>query len=323
MSKRRHDDLRVFVLDDLEGAAERSAPWAQLPDGAKVTFVRHHVAELEALADLLRDADVVVLQRERTRVGDDLLSRLPRLKLIVTTGERNAAIDLTSATRLGVTVCGTRGSGTPVVELAWAHLLSCARSLTSFARSMHEGEWLPEVGRSVEGSTLGLIGLGRTGTRMAAIAQAFGMKVVAWSTNLDAAAARHVGVGALPLDEVLDRADFLSIHTQLSERTRGLLGARELELLGPTSWLINTSRGPIVDEGALISACESGAIAGAALDVFDEEPLPADHPLRSLPNVLLTPHIGYVTAENYRAWFSDAVEAINAWISGMPVRALN
>ena len=315
--------MRIAILDDLEQAALASADWSRLHDVEEVVAFDRHVADRDDLAEALGGCDVVVVQRERTAVDRALLERLPRLRLLVTTGPRNVAIDLVACDALGVTVCATTNEGSPVVEQAWALILGSVRHVVAHDVSMRRGDWHPITGRALQGRTLGLLGLGRTGTRMARIGAAMGMRVIAWSQNLTDELAAERGAARVEKDELFAESDVLSVHLLLSGRTRGLVGERELRLMKPDALLVNTSRGPIVDEGALLTACRERWIGGAALDVYDAEPLPGDHPLRSEPSVLLAPHAGYVTAETYRTWFGDVVEDIAAWQAGTPIRVLS
>jgi len=266
--------------------------------------------------------DVVVAMRERTRFPAEVLEQLPDLRLLVSTGPRNAAIDLAAAQRLGVTVCGTGYSARPTVELTWALILAAARNLPEEAASVRAGGWQLSLGSGLDGKTLGLLGLGRIGSAVASIGQAFGMNVIAWSQNLTAEKAAEHGVRAVSKEELFAESDVLSIHLVLSSRSRGLVGAAELAAMKDTAILVNTSRGPIIDEAALIDALRAGRIGKAALDVYDTEPLPADHPLRPLPNALLTPHIGYVSRELYETFYGDAVADIAAFAAGSPVRVM-
>jgi phosphoglycerate dehydrogenase-like enzyme len=314
--------VRICILDDVEGVALTSANWAGLAGVSELVALERHLDDPAELIAVLQRFDVVVLQRERTAFTRTVVEQLPRLRLVVTTGPRNAALDTAACTERGVTVCATRGGGTPVVELAWALLLAAWRDLPGRVASMQRGEWAPVAGRSLEGARLGLLGLGRTGTRMAAIATAFGMEVLAWSQNLTAETAAERGARLVGRHELFETSDVVSVHLLLSRRTRGLVAQAELGAMRPDAWLVNTSRGPIVDETALLTACREHWIAGAALDVFDVEPLPVDHELRRLPNVLLTPHVGYVTHENLRQWFADVVEDVAAYQAGSPIRVL-
>ncbi|MCG7209021.1 D-2-hydroxyacid dehydrogenase family protein [Streptomyces arenae] len=316
--------LHCAVLDDYQGAALAMADWSPLAGRAEVRTLREHIADRDELVAELADCEIVVLMRERTPVDADLLRRLPRLRLLVTTGMRNASVDLAAAAARGVTVCGTASSPTPPVELTWALLLGLARQVTVEQRALREGgPWQSTVGQDLAGRTLGLLGLGRIGTRVARVATAFGMDVLAWSANLTAERAADAGARlAASKEDLLGRSDFVSVHLVLSDRTRGLLGERELRAMRPHAHLVNTSRAAIVDRSALLRALGEGWIAGAGLDVFETEPLPADDPLRTLPNVLATPHLGYVTERNYRTFYTEAVEDITAFLDGTPVRVL-
>jgi phosphoglycerate dehydrogenase-like enzyme len=314
--------LRVAVLDDYASVARGLGPWERLEGRAEVEFLAEHLTGEEALAARLAGFDVVVAMRERTAFPRSLLARLPALRLLVTTGMANAAIDLEAARDHGVLVSGTAGRGAPTAELTWALILGLARRLREEDAAIRAGGWQQGVGGDLEDRRLGLLGLGRLGRRVAAIGRAFGMEVVAWSEHLRAEDAAAVGVTRVDRDELLRTSDVVSIHLRLSDRTRGLLGARELGLMRPGALLVNTSRGPIVDEAALLQALHDGAIAGAGLDVFDVEPLPGDHPLRTAPRVLLTPHLGYVTEATFRLYFEEAVQDIEAFMDGAPVRLL-
>ena len=314
--------VRVAVLDDYQGVALDMADWDSLPADAEVRFFSDHLDDVEAVAERLREFEVVVAMRERTPFPRELLERLPRLELLVTTGSRNAAIDVEAARELGAIVCGTGSLGYATAELTWGLILALARQIPREDRAVREGGWQVSLGRGLRGRTLGVLGLGNLGTRVAAIGAAFGMEIAAWSSNLTAERAREAGASLAAKDELLARSDVVTIHLKLSERTRGLIGAPELEAMRPTAYLVNTSRGPIVDEDALVAALEAGAIAGAGLDTFDREPLPPDHPLRRLPNTVLTPHMGYVIEEGYRGYYGDAVEDIAAFLAGSPIRVI-
>lgn len=314
--------LRVAVLDDYQGVAGRFADWSTLPDGWEPVFFHDHLADPDAVAARLEPFEAVVAMRERTPFPAALFDRLPRLRLLVTTGMANAAIDLAAAAAHGVTVCGTTSPASATPELTWSLILGLARNLTAEADAMRTGGWQHTVGRDLAGATLGLVGLGRLGTVVGGIGRAFGMRVTAWSQNLTPERAAEAGVEAVSKAELFAGADFVSVHYKLGERSRGIVGAAELALMKPTAYLVNTSRGPLVDTPALLEALRSGTIAGAALDVYDTEPLPADDPLRSAPNVLLTPHIGYVTEATYRSFYGEAVEDLRAWAAGAPVRVL-
>jgi phosphoglycerate dehydrogenase-like enzyme len=313
---------RVAILDDYQDVAGRLADWKSLP--AEVVLFRDHLSDEPKVAARLADFDVVVAMRERTPFPRSLFDRLPRLRLLVTTGMRNASIDLRAAAERGVVVSGTAGLPSPTAELTWALLLALVRHVPREDRATREGRWQETLGTTLKGRTLGVLGLGQLGSRVARVGNAFEMGVIAWSQNLTAERAAAVGAAlAESRDELLARADIVTIHLVLSDRTRGLVGARELGLMRPTAYLVNTSRGPIVDEGALIATLRAGKIAGAGLDVYDEEPLPADHPLRRLPNTVITPHLGYVTEETYQIFYSQALEDIRAFLAGAPVRVLS
>ncbi len=313
---------RVALLDDYQGVALGLADWASLPAGVEVRAYRDHLADPDAVAARLADVEVVVAMRERTPFPRALLERLPRLRLLVTTGMRNASIDLRAAADRGIVVCGTAGLPYPTAELTWGLILALARQIPREDRATRDGGWQETLGRGLNGKTLGVLGLGTLGSRVARIGRAFEMEVLAWSQNLTAVRAAEVGARLVPRDELLARADVVTIHLVLGERTRGLIGARELSLMKRNAFLVNTSRGPIVDEAALVGALQANAIAGAGLDVFDEEPLPPDHPFRRLPNTVITPHLGYVTEETYRIFYAQALEDVAAYLRGEPVRVL-
>jgi phosphoglycerate dehydrogenase-like enzyme len=314
---------RVAVLDDYQDCARASGPWERLDGRVDLEIFTDHLVDDDALVARLEPFDVAVAMRERTPFGRVRLERLPQLRLLITTGMGNAAIDLGAARELGVIVSGTGMAMEATPELTWGLILALTRHIAEEDRNIRAGGWQHTIGPELAGSTLGLIGLGRVGKRLAGYASAFSMQVIAWSENLDGDYARSLGVEPVSKDELLARADVVSVHTRLSERTVGLIGAEELARMKPNAYLINTSRGPIVDEAALLDALHSGSIAGAALDVFDLEPLPAEHPLRSAPNTLLTPHIGYVAEGAYARFYNDIVENIETWLDGIPVRVLN
>jgi phosphoglycerate dehydrogenase-like enzyme len=313
---------RVAILDDYQGVALDMADWASLPADVDVVVFRDHVADESAVAGRLADFDVVVAMRERTPFPRSLLDRLPRLRLLVTTGMRNAALDLRAAAERGVLVCGTAGLPYPTAELTWALILSLVRHVPREDRATRKGRWQETLGTGLNGKTLGVLGLGTLGSRVARVGRALEMEVLAWSQHLTAERAAAAGASLVGRDELLTRADVVTVHLVLSERTRGLIGARELALMRPSAYLVNTSRGPIVDEAALVQALRAGAIAGAGLDVYDEEPLPLDHPLRRLPNTVITPHLGYVTEETYRIFYPQALEDVRAHLAGTPIRVL-
>ncbi|MFC4807801.1 D-2-hydroxyacid dehydrogenase family protein [Paenibacillus sp. GCM10023250] len=316
--------MKCAVLDDYQQVAMSMADWSVVADRVQVEVFHRHFDDEEELAAAIADCEIVVIMRERTPFRRSLFERLPRLKLLVTTGMRNASVDLAAASERGIVVCGTRGGGEGTTELTWALILGLARKLVQENESLRGGgPWQQSIGADLTGKRLGLLGLGHIGSNVARIGQAFGMEVAAWSQNLTADKAEAAGVRlASSKDELLANCDIVSIHLVLGDRTRGLLGARELGLMKPTAYLINTSRAPIVDREALIAALREGRIAGAGLDVFETEPLPADDPFRSLPNVLATPHIGYVTEAAYRGFFRGVVADIEGYLSGSPVNVL-
>ena len=314
--------MRVAVLDDYQSVAMEVADWSVLPAGTEVQTFSDHLDDIEAVAERLREFEIVVAMRERTPFPRELLERLPRLELLITTGSQNAAIDVEAARELGAIVCGTGSLGFATAELTWGLILALARQIPREDRAIREGGWQVALGQGLQGKTLGIIGLGNLGTQVARIGAAFGMELVAWSQNLTEERAEAAGAELAPLEELLARSDVVTIHLKLSERTRGLIGAPELEAMKQSGYIVNTSRGPIIDEDALVEALEAGAIAGAGLDTFDREPLPLDHPLRRLPNTVLTPHVGYVIEEGYRGYYGDAVEDIAAFLAGSPVRMI-
>ncbi|WP_073947044.1 D-2-hydroxyacid dehydrogenase family protein [Streptomyces kebangsaanensis] len=316
--------LRCAVLDDFQGVATTVADWTPLSDRVEVVTYTEHFATEDELAAALADADIVVTLRERVPFPASLLNRLPRLRLLIASGMRNSVIDYTAARANGVTVCGTESSSTPPVELTWALLLGLARGIVAENDALRSnGPWQSTVGADLHGRRLGLLGLGKIGSRVARVGLAFGMHVTAWSQNLTKERAEEVGVEPAPSKEdLLSTADFVSVHLALSDRTRGLLGAAELSLLKPTAYLINTSRAAIVDQDALLTALHEARIAGAAVDVFDTEPLPPNHPMRTAPRLLATPHLGYVSRANYERYYGQAVEAVEAYLAGTPIRLL-
>src|SRR5688500_1942200 len=313
---------RIAVLDDYQSVAATFTDWSQVPEPIEVVDFSDHLADEDALVARLEPFDVVVAMRERTPFPRSLLSRLPNLKLLVTTGAKNASIDIAAAREHGITVCGTGAHPSGPVELTWALILAAARHLPQEDANVRKGGWQQTVGTDLAGATLGVVGVGRLGEKVARIGAAFGMDVVAWSQNLTDERAAEVGVRRVTKEELLSDADVVTIHLQLSDRTRGLISAAELARMKPTAILINTSRGPILDEPALVDALRSGRIAGAGLDVFDREPLPADHPLRSEPRAVLTPHLGYVTKATYEVFYRGAVEDVAAFLAGQPIREI-
>ncbi len=315
--------IRVALLDDYQNVALEVAPWAELPPSVQVEAFHAPFAGEDEAAARLQGFHIVMAMRERTPFPRSLLQRLPELRLLATAGMRNAAIDLEACSELGIVVCGTAGGSGSTMELTWGLMLALMRHIPREHGNMQQGRWQETVGVGLAGKTLGLLGLGRIGAQMAAVAQPFAMRVIAWSQNLTAERARECGAERVELDDLLRGADVVSIHLKLSERTTGLLGARELGLMKPTAYLVNTSRGPIVDEAALVDALQGRRIAGAALDVYDAEPLPAAHPLRRLDNVVLTPHMGYVTHEVYAQFYGQTLENIRGYLDGKPERVLN
>ena len=313
----------VAVLDDYQGIAVRMADWTSLPKGTEVQFFLDHLADEDGLAERLTEFDVVAGMRERTPFPRSLLNRLPNLRLLVTTGRRNASFDTQAATELGIVVCGTGGAGEGPTELTWGLIIGLLRQIPLEDQRTRQGKWGTTVGIGLRGKTLGLLGLGHIGSLVARGGNAFGMDVIAWSQNLTAQRAAECAATLVDKDTLFRDSDIVSVHLVLSDRTRGLVGAHELGLMKPNSYLVNTSRGPIIDEAALVDLLQRGAIAGAALDTFDVEPLPPAHPLLALPNTVLAPHNGYVTEEAYQAFYSGIVEDITSFAGGDPVRVLN
>lgn len=315
--------VKVAILDDYQSVALEMADWSRLPAGAELVVFPDHLKDEDEVAARLLDFEAVVAMRERTPFQRSLLSRLPNLKLLVTTGMRNASIDVAAANELGITVCGTSGMSTGTSELTWGLILSLTRRIHTEDRAVREGKWQTTIGPSLEGHTLGMIGLGRLGSNVAKVGLAFGMKVIAWSQNLTEERCREIGATMVTKEELFRQSDVISIHYILSPRSRGMIGAEDLALMKPDALFINTSRGPLVDETALIEVLEKRRIGGAGLDTFGEEPLPLDHPFRRLDNILVTPHIGYVTSDNYRIFYGDAMENVVAFYTGQPVRVIS
>ncbi|MFI9392154.1 D-2-hydroxyacid dehydrogenase family protein [Streptomyces bauhiniae] len=316
--------LRCALLDDYQGVATEVADWSPVDGRVDVVAFREHLDGEDVLAAALADFDIVVTLRERVPFPAGLIARLPRLKLLIASGMRNSVIDYAAAQARGVTVCGTASSSTPPVELTWALLLGLARGIVQESGALRSGgPWQSTLGADLYGRRLGLLGLGKIGSRVAAVGLAFGMRVSAWSPNLTAGRAEEVGVElAASKEELLADSDFVSVHLALGDRSRKLLGAPELALMNSSAYLVNTSRAAIVDQDALLDALRTGRIAGAAVDVYDAEPLPADHPLRTAPNLLATPHLGYVSRANYATYYGQAVENIEAFLAGAPLRRL-
>ena len=316
--------LKIAILDDYQKAALQSADWDSLPD-TEVSVFHDYIAGTDeaTLAKTLSPFNVIVAMRERTPFPASLLQNLPELNLLVTTGMRNLAIDLEFARQQNIPVCGTSMVPHSTYEHTWALILALAKNLIRENALMHAGGWQAEVGFGLKGKTLGILGLGRLGTEVARIGQAFGMQVIAWSQNLTEEKAAAQNVSYVDKNTLLSESDILSIHTLLSDRTRGLIGAQELALMKKSAYLVNTARGPIVDEQALLTCLQNQAIAGAAIDVYDIEPLPQDHPFRAMDNLLLTGHTGYVVQELYQLAYGQALENIKAWLAGEPQRVLN
>lgn len=316
--------MHIAILDDYQHVALRYADWSVLGPDCHIEVFDRNLASVDEAAEILAGFDVLCLMRERMPLPRALIERLPRLKLVIVTGARTRTIDMEAAAERGVTVCHTHPGesqyATP--ELAWGLILSCARWIPQEHQRVREGNWQETIGVALGGKTLGILGLGKLGSRMVPVAKAFGMDVVAWSQNLTEERAASLQVRRVEKDELFRISDVVTIHLILSERTRGLVGERELESMKPSAILVNTSRGPIINEAAMIRALRDGRIRAAGLDVFDQEPLPPDHPLRSIPNAVLTPHLGYVTEGAYRAFFQDMVEGIAAWRAGSPLRVL-
>jgi phosphoglycerate dehydrogenase-like enzyme len=308
------------VLDDYQNCALGFANWGSLKN-VQVKIFTDTISTQDALVERLTGFEIIVAMRERTHFDAGLLACLPRLKLLVTTGIRNSVIDLDAAVAHGVVVCGTQILPNPAPELAWGILLALARNIPDQVASVRAGGWQTQIGVGLEGKTLGIVGLGKIGTRMARVAQAFNMSVLAWQPTITSERCKAAGVECTSsLEDLMERSDIVTVHMVLADSTRGMIGSRELARMKPTAMLVNTARGPLVDEEALVRTLQEGRIAGAALDVYDIEPLPAHHPLRTLPNVIATPHLGYVSRENYQIFFSEAVENIQNWLQGTPVR---
>ncbi len=314
---------RCAVLDDYQNVALKMADWSKVAGDADVTVFNERLGDEAAVARALQGFGIVCLMRERTPFPRSLIEKLPDLKLIVTTGLKNASIDVAAARDRGILVCGTEGAKHPTAELAVGLMIDLARHISEENARMKAGEpWQATIGADLFGHTLGIVGLGNLGQRVAKVGQAFGMKVIAWSQNLTPERCAEHGVAYATKADLFQQSDFISIHMVLSDRSRGLVSATDLGMMKPTAYIINTSRGPIIDEAALIAALQNKTIAGAGLDVFDTEPLPRDHALRKLPNVVITPHLGYVTRDGYRAFYGGTVEAIRAFLDGKPIRVI-
>jgi phosphoglycerate dehydrogenase-like enzyme len=300
------------------------ADWSKVSGDLDIKVFNAHLGGADKVIAALEEFDIVCAMRERTAFPRGVIEKLPQLKLLITTGLRNASIDIAAAKERGIVVCGTPSVGNPTSGIAIGLMLELTRRIGYENARMKAGvPWQTTIGMDLEGLTLGVLGLGKLGTRTARIAQAFGMKVIAWSQNLTPEKCKEIGVGYVGKEDLFRQSDIITIHVVLSQRTRGLIGAKELGLMKPTAYIVNTSRGPIIEEAALLSALRENKIAGAGLDVFDVEPLPVDHPLRSMDNVVLTPHLGYVSIQNYRAYFAGVVEDIRAFLDGKPVRVID
>lgn len=314
---------RCAVLDDYQNVALRMADWSKVTGDVDMTVFNERLGDETAAARALQGFGIVCLMRERTPFSARLIEKLPDLKLIVTSGPKNASIDIAAAKARGITVCGTESAKHPTAELAIGLMIDLARHISEENARMKAGEaWQATIGADLYGHTLGVIGLGNLGQRVARVAQAFGMKVIAWSQNLTPERCKEHGVEYATKADLFQQSDFISIHLQLSDRTRGLVSKTDLQMMKSSAYFINTSRGPIVDETALVEVLQNRTIAGAGLDVFDVEPLPRDHVLRTLPNVVLTPHLGYVTQAGYRTFYGGTVDAIRAWLDGKPIRVI-
>ncbi len=313
----------IAILDDYQNVALKMADWSRLQANHRITVFDKPFKNQDEVAKALAGFEIVNIMRERTPFPRALFERLPDLKLLITTGPRNASVDVKAANERGIVVCGTDAGGHATAELAFGLILSLARNLPTEFTNMREGRWQTTLGNDIRGKTLGLLGLGKLGGEVAKFGKAFGMNLIAWSQNLTPERAAEIGAQRVEKDELFRRADYISVHLVLSDRSRGLVGARELGLMKPTASIVNTSRGPIIDASALAATLKEKRIASAALDVYDTEPLPADHPLRSEPRAVLTPHIGYVTEESYRVFFDGVIAAIEGWLAGKHIRVLS
>ncbi len=314
---------KIAILDDYQGVALSRANWESLQSEHEITVFRQKLESEEHLAAALEDKSIICAMRERTRFDRSLLSKLPKLRLLVTSGAKNASIDMASAREFGITVCGTRSPGHAASELAFALILALARNIPEEDRQMRNNVWQSTMGTDLNGQTLGILGLGRHGSNLARFGLAFGMRVIAWSQNLTHERCREIGVEYADKESFFATSDFITIHLKLGTRNKGLVDANALTLMKPSAYLINTSRGPIIDQDALIKALHSGSIAGAGLDVYEQEPLPQEHPLLTAPRTVLTSHIGFVTKQTYGVFYGDTVECIERYLDGDPVRILN
>jgi D-3-phosphoglycerate dehydrogenase len=315
--------MRCAILDDFQNVVLKLGDWDKLKGEVEFKAFTEHLGGPDKVAAALQDFEIIVAMRERTPFPKAVIDALPKLKLLITTGARNASIDVEAAKARGITVCGTGSLGNPTSGIAIGLMLELTRHIGFENARMHSGgAWQVTIGPDLEGMTLGVLGLGKLGQRTAAIAKAFGMNVIAWSQNLTPEKCQEAGVGYVNKDDLFRQSDFISIHIVLSQRSRGIVSVHEFGLMKPSAFLINTSRGPIVDEAAMITALRDKKIAGAGLDVFDVEPLPLDHPLRKMDNVVLTPHLGYVTVQGYRHYFNGVIDDIRGFLDGKPVRLL-
>jgi len=315
--------VQIAVLDDYQGVALELADWSSLKDRADIKVFRDHVADSAGVIARLKPFEIVCVMRERTPLPRTIIEELPNLRLIVTTAGRNASIDMEAAKERGIAVCGTLSTSHATAELTWALILALMRNLLAENASVRSGGWQVTVGGDLEGRTIGIVGFGKIGVRVAKVASAFGMQVLAWSQNLTSEAAERDGARLVSKEQLFRDSDIVTLHLVLSPRTKGIVGATELNWMKATAYLVNTSRGPLIDEGALIEALRNRTIAGAALDVYDTEPLPESHPFRSLDNVLAVPHIGFVSQAGYRVFYQGVVEDIGSWLNGNPIRVLN
>ena len=319
----RQNTIKLAVLDDYQSVALEAADWSLIEPAVAISVFDKHLGDADAIVRALDEFDIIVAMRERTPFPQTVLERLPNLRLLATTGMRNQAIDLVAARKQGVDVCGTPMLEYPAAEHTWALILALVKQNPAENLSMHQGGWQASLSTGLQNNTLGILGLGKLGLQVARVGLAFGMKVQAWSTNLTPDRCAECGVEFASREELFATSDIVTVHLLLSDRTRGLIGATEFQMMKANAYLVNTSRGPIVQESALISALQGGVIAGAGLDVFDTEPLPQNHPLRGLDNAVLTGHTGYVMRENYITGYRGVVEVIKAWLDGEPVRLLN
>lgn len=314
--------MKIAILDDYHDAARTIGDWSRIERDHEINVFNGHLGQSAAVTTALAPFDVLCVMRERTLFDRAVLEGLPNLKLIATTGMRNAAIDMACCAERGITVCGTGGSAQSTAELAWGLIIGLARHIPTEDRGMKEGAWMTTIGTDLMGKTLGVVGLGRLGGHVARFGNAFGMKVIAWSQNLTDEAAQAAGAERVEKDALFRQSDFISVHYTLSERSRGLVGAAEIAAMKPTAYIVNTSRGPIIETDALVAALKAGRIGGAGIDTYDIEPLPSDHPLRGCPRTILTPHLGYVTEDTYKRFYTETAENVEAWLAGNPVRVI-